>query len=386
MATSSVFHCDPTLWETLRATPEYQLARNGRFLKAALLCPHLVISTSARNGGQRDDLQYLVNHQSCEAKDHVERHLAIKESGQEGYHDQVCEEIGIDSARAAVMGTAANMNYANIVTHEDAGIRVTAIVTAGVSGNATCAGDPAGWRETDGSWEQVNPVSGTINTMVLINHDLTEAALARGVLTMCEAKSAALARLAIGSLYSQDAATGTGTDQFCIAAARLGNTPLTSTSPHVMLGQLIGTAVRDATLETLRWQNGLEPSYTRSIFHALGRFGLKEATIFESLALLLAERPLDLLRKNSKAAFYDPMVSAAAYAIAAILDRVRYETLPASIACESLRQQGASLAVALSSKPGRWSEFRAALPDPDPLNPVPFVCSALAQGWSGKWS
>ena len=46
------------------------------------------------------------------------------------------------------MGTAANMNYAAVSTETDDAVEVTAVVTAGVEGNATCAGDPATWRET----------------------------------------------------------------------------------------------------------------------------------------------------------------------------------------------------------------------------------------------
>ena len=128
-------------------------------------------------------------------------------------------------------------------------------------------------------------VPGTINTMLLMNHALTEGALARAVITMTEAKSAALQRLAVRSLYSADFATGTGTDQYCVAA-RLhvgdgGGKEFTSTSPHSKLGELIGVAVRDATLEALRWQNGLEVSSTRLLFHALGRYGVREADCLE---------------------------------------------------------------------------------------------------------
>ena len=46
-------------------------------------------------------------------------------------------------------------------------------------------------------------------------------------------------------------------------------------------GEIIALAVRDATAEALRWQNGLESSYTRGVFHALGRYGVKEATVFD---------------------------------------------------------------------------------------------------------
>ena len=89
------------------------------------------------------------------------------------------------------------MNYAAVAQHRDHTILVTAVVTAGVQGNATCAGDPATWRETETGWEKVPTVGGTINTVLLVNHSLTEGALARAVITMTEAKTAALQQLAI---------------------------------------------------------------------------------------------------------------------------------------------------------------------------------------------
>ncbi len=48
------------------------------------------------------------------------------------------------------MGTAANMNYVAVAREGDEDVAVTAAVTAGVEGNATAAGEPATWRETDG--------------------------------------------------------------------------------------------------------------------------------------------------------------------------------------------------------------------------------------------
>ena len=42
--------------EVLRVAPEFRLVRNGRFVVAELLVPHRVLSTSARNGGQREGL------------------------------------------------------------------------------------------------------------------------------------------------------------------------------------------------------------------------------------------------------------------------------------------------------------------------------------------
>src|SRR6202142_436551 len=313
--------------EELMETDEYRLVRAGRFLITELVKPHRVLSTSTRNGGQTETLRYLVNHQSCEGADHRERHAQITATGPESYHDAAGAEMGPDGSLAAVMGTAANMNYAAIVQHRDGAMLVTAVVTAGVQGNAACAGDPASWRETETDWENVPTIGGTINTILLISHSLTEGALPRAVVTMTEAKTAALYELAVGSLYSKNLATGTGTDQYCVGAPLNAGKPLTSTSPHAKLGELIGLSVKQATLEALRWQNGLETSYTRSIFIALGRYGLNEPKFSEDIAPFMTERELELLKKNFKSIVNEPKVAAAAFAIAAILDRIRFETL-----------------------------------------------------------
>jgi adenosylcobinamide amidohydrolase len=372
-------------WEVLADRASFVLRRAGRFVVAELAVSHDVLSTSVRQGGQVRDVRYLVNHQSCEAAAHAARHRLITEGGLERYHDRVCAEIGLPPESTALMGTAANMNYAAVTTAADRAIEVTAVVTAGVETNATCAGDPATWRETENGIEKVPAYGGTINTMLLINAPMTASTIARAVVTMTEGKSAALARLSVPSRNSPDLATGTGTDQYCLAAPRSGAPVLTSASPHVKVGELIGLAAREATLEALRWQNGLEASYTRGVFHALGRYGLKEATFFEDMAELLDEADLDLLRKNSRAVLYEPLVGAAAHALAAVLDRVRHGTLPASVSRDAAVQQAATLAASLAARTERWPDFRTALHAAYAGDAKALVLSAIALGWREKW-
>ncbi len=91
----------------LREATTFTLHRRSRFLIAELSEEHLVLSTSVRGGGQQQALRYLVNHQSCEATHHLERHDLIKGMGQEAYHDLVCGEIGLPSDQVALLGTAA---------------------------------------------------------------------------------------------------------------------------------------------------------------------------------------------------------------------------------------------------------------------------------------
>lgn len=373
-------------WETLLASPDFSLRRSGRFLLTELLTPHRVLSTSACNGGQSEAIRYLVNHQSCEGSAHHERHACMMKLGLEDYHRAVCQELDLGPSCVATMGTAANMNYATVVQRGPDDTRVTAVVTAGVQGNAACAGDPTTWTETPQEVFQTALSTGTINVQLLIACPLTEGALARAVVTMTEAKTAALQQLAVRSRYSTNLATGTTTDQFCVAAP-LGDGPSRRfTSTGIKLGEYIGVAVRDATLEALRWHNGLEPSYTRGLFHALGRYGVKEDHFLQEMAPYLTGGELELLKNNRNAVMFEPLVSAAAYAIASILDRCRHGAFPASTARESLRQQAACLAASLAGRLDRWPEFHNSLAEVNVEEPKKLILAAIALGWSKKWS
>ena len=373
-------------WETLLDSTDFRLRRSGRFLVTELLTPHRVLSTSACTGGQSEAIRYLVNHQSCEGSAHHERHACMMKLGLEDYHRSVCRELELPADCVASMGTAANMNYATVMQRGDDDLTVTAVVTAGVQGNAACAGDPTTWRETPAGCLDTALQAGTINAVVLLSCPVTEGALARAVVTMTEGKTAALQQLAVRSRYSNDLATGTTTDQFCLAAPLRAETPHRFSSTGTKLGEYIGTAVRDATLEALRWLNGMEPSYTRGIFHALGRYGVKEDHFVQEMAPYLSESNLELLKHNRNSVLYEPLVSAAAYAMASILDRCRYGVFPPGTAQPALRQQAASLAASLAGQLDRWPEFHQGLAEVDVEQPKRLILAAIALGWSKKWS
>lgn len=365
--------------------PTFNCYRQGRFVVAELKGPHRVMSTSSRVGGMRSDIRYLVNHQSCEGAGHSMRGSFIMRLGLDGYHDSVCAELELNSAATAVMGTAANMVYAahEQATFED--VQVDAVVTAGVEGNATCAGDPAQWVETPSGWNKLAEVAGTINTMIVINQPLKPEAQIRALLTATEGKSAALMELGVSSRYSKDLATGTGTDQICIAAPMDDNRySYGATNPHSKLGELLGRATRTATRNALRWQNGLEPSVTRSLTHALRRFGFSEAAFIDAMRHRLDPSFMELLEKNRNAVLFEPQVAAAAFAFASVLDRIRFGVLPPSIGREVLRHQAATIAASLSTQIERWSHFfrKVQVDDNQPLNAV---YDAIGLGWMAKW-
>jgi adenosylcobinamide amidohydrolase len=390
----------------LLETPFFSLQRSGRHLIARLLQPAQVLSTCPVNGGLHHSVQVLVNHQSCEPVKHQERFELIVGLGQAGYHAHVCGELGLQPGTTAVLGTAATMQYLGLATRSHADLSVTAIVTAGVTGNAGCAGDKAHYDEIEGRWLRVteNPEGkppgihgGTINTLLLLSSPLSAAGLARAVMTMTEAKSAALATLAIGSKASWHIATGTGTDQYAVAAPAEGASTRTWTGKHTKAGELIGVAVREATLEALRWQNGLEPSLTRSLVHCLGRFGLSEDRLKAGMERRLTAREYQFFKDNWNPVVHEPQLSAASYAFAAVLERVLAGGLGASSLAEGLLNQATLMAAGLAARPQDFARFRERLaptlnlPTEAPEDrliaaALELALDAIALGWQSKWS
>lgn len=369
---------------TLQDAPNFTATRSGKYLVVELKKPHLVLSTSGgKAGGQAEGIRFLVNHQSSEANGEMNARTANMTRSE--FHDDVARTLNIQPSQMAMMGTAANMNNLGRRHVEVNGVTVDAFVTAGVEGNAARPDDPADWLETEDGYVNVSANKGTINTILIFNKALTTGAQARAAVTMVEAKAAALTELAIPSLYSTHIATGSGTDQFIVASpSDPGAKPLEWPASSSKLGQMIGQAVKEATLEALRWQNGLEPSATRDLFHAMRRFGLNDAELRTRLQALLPEASYASFAKSPGAITKDPGVAAPVYAYAAVLDRLQYGTIPQELAAESLRNQAALVAAALASQPERVAEFRAKIQS-EPGDRLGPLAQGLAAGWQVRW-
>lgn len=393
---------------TTLAEDNYYLAqRQGRFLMVSLKTPHQVLSTSVVNGGQSKSIKYLVNYQSMEPRGDQLRYMQQITMNRQEYHQSIAAQLAIPSEAMASMGTAANMHQLAQVKKRFGDLSVQVFVTAGVKGNAQRAGDPTSWyQDSSGSTvvnmptEEANNHSplktdnqGTINIMLLINQPLVAGAQTKIAILATEAKSAALAELAVSSRVSPFLATGTGTDQL-IVASPMGpdSASLPSASGHLKLGELVGTAVREAVLHALRWQNGLALSSPGNILEALGRFGLTEETLLKGLQQHLLAADFKLAEQNLNSITYDSRASAAAFAYAALLDRLQFGNLPISIAPEALLDQATQVAVALSAKPQRWADVRQQLSAvktgqlKNHNEQLDLFIAGLAQGWQAKWA
>lgn len=183
-----------------------------------------------------------------------------REVGGKVYANEVKSEVAkalkLEEDKVAMMATAADMDNLAVVTEtfttpSGTKLVVTALVTAGAESNAIRTGLDKG-RYLEG--ELVDP--GTVNILLLTNLSLTEPALARAIITVTEAKTAAFQDLKVSSSYTKGAiATGTGTDSVIVVSGT--DLPLiTYAGGHSKVGELIGKAVYKAVKIALCKQNG----------------------------------------------------------------------------------------------------------------------------------
>lgn len=190
--------------------------------------------------------------------------------------------FGVEQARAAIANnlgypenefaglmTGADMDNLSVQKRIYKDLEVTVLVTAGVRGNAMRMS-----RDSGG-----NNKPGTINIIVLTNRRFSCNAMAWAIVTVTEAKSAALLDLDIRSTYTpwDHRATGTGTDTVIVAQ---GEGPSARyAGGHTKIGELIAKAVHAGVTEAISRQNGIQAD--RDVFQRLAERKLRIEQIAE---------------------------------------------------------------------------------------------------------
>lgn len=196
----------------------------------------MVDAVAAINHAAHPDLWHLMGSNSKDYTAEVRNKVA------DGLHTR--------PSNVTQMSTAADMDNLAVVTLQHGPLTVTALATAGAKSNAIRTGIDVG------SYIEDEAPAGTINIMLLSNVELSDAALARALITITEGKTAALEDLRVPSTYTKDVqATGTGTDSIIVVS---GTRPprATYTGGHSKIGELIGKAAYRAVIEALGKQNG----------------------------------------------------------------------------------------------------------------------------------
>ncbi|MBN2810050.1 MAG: adenosylcobinamide amidohydrolase [Deltaproteobacteria bacterium] len=197
--------------------------------------------------------------------------------GSSAFEARVSGLLERQAETTSMLFTGADMN--NLVQQSVSfrEMKVTALVTAGVSSNAVRMGAEEGrYYELDNA--DATPKPGTINIILLSNLKLTPKAMTRAIISACEGKSAALQDLDIRATSNPAffQATGTGTDNIVVVEGR-GRT-IDQTGGHSKMGELIARAVYDGVTEAVRRQNAI--CRKRSLFQRLQE---RQISVYEFL-------------------------------------------------------------------------------------------------------
>ena len=249
------------------------------------------IVTSWINAGYREDLEAVFNHQlSQETLDGEESEEIDISDYLKGLSHELAVSLDLDENRISGLVTSAKMTNVGISTERFRKLEVTAISTAGTNVNAGSAGDPASYYEENGHFDldihqsagdgdkdianqnHIPEKPGTINSIILINACLDESSILLAEMTAVEAKTVALRDLMIPSCYSNEVATGTGTDGIAIFSNMESENHVEIAGKHSKLGEMIAKTVIDSIKIALEKQIWLTPSYQSNALVRLERY------------------------------------------------------------------------------------------------------------------
>lgn len=208
----------------------------------------------------------------------------------------IAGNLGYKADEYAGLMTGARIDNLSVQKRTYQDLAVTVLVTAGVRGNALRMSKDAGTYYKPG----------TINIIVLTNRRLLPSAMTWAVVTVTEAKTAALLDMDIRSTYTpwDHRATGTGTDTVIVVQGR--GPEVAYAGGHTKIGELIAKAVYAGVCEAIFKQNGIKAD--RDLVQRLDERGMGVARILalyptKTPSQVLAARLTDLLRTPYYAAF-----------------------------------------------------------------------------------
>ncbi len=328
-----------------------RLTREDKAIVVRFAGARRLLSTSVLNGGCRTDLSCLFNY--CEVYGKADERCTMRAATYAEHLRLLAEELGLDPLLTTGLSTAAKMKYARITSESHRDFNVTVVATGGIDVNGSRAGDPALWHEHNGRPVPYEP--GTINILVFIDAKLKEAALTRALVTVTEAKTAALQEVLAPSCYSRGLATGSGTDGTIIVSNLEAPVALTDTGQHSKLGEYIGRVVKNTVKAGLAAENGFNSYACSSTLRRIGRFGITEEGLWEKYCSLT--KPFNLSRDDFSSRFMrldkDPGLMAQAAVYAHILDLLDWKLIDNRAALRIIIDllKGNTAAIIENSKP-----------------------------------
>lgn len=188
----------------------------------------LVTLSSAIVGGGYGNTRHIINV-------YVDKNFHV-DAPQAWLHG-LAKSININETFIGLL-TAVKLHKVRVAIMQAENLTVSAVITAGV-GNASSAGITPPFSSQPS----------TINTILLLDANLTQAAMLNAVITATESKTAILKEKNILT-PDGDSATGTSTDTVTIACTGNGNLQ-SYAGPVTTIGWLIARAVRQSLNESL---------------------------------------------------------------------------------------------------------------------------------------
>ena len=225
---------------TERLTDQIIVEQTPNHLHVQFETPHPVLSSAVLSGGFAE-ASHILNLKVAKQPAGLNSVFNSPDFELSGY----CQKHGWKGVAVGMM-TAASMDSFRIARAAQQGVDLIVLVTAGLS-NVRRAGDYAEHRKIMSAVSDV----GTINIVCLTSVGMVPAAMIEAVMTVTEAKAAALQNLGIKSKVSHQVATGTGTDAIAIAADPTAE-KIRYCGKHVLLGELLGRLVIDAVTSSIK--------------------------------------------------------------------------------------------------------------------------------------
>lgn len=232
--------------ETNIRSVEAEIQGNRLILRSKT--PLKILSSAVLNGGSLE-ANCIMNYQVPEDSGSDMDDEVHKEAG-----DFLLEEtakLGIPQDQIVAIMTAAKMTNVEKVTQKFEDITLTAFVTAGAYFAAT-PGDEIASKQSAFPPKKY----GTINSIVLVDANLTDGCMVNAVVTATEAKAAAARELDIRSRFSGDVATGTVTDSIVIGCTKQGRT-IKYAGSGTLIGELIGKSIKTAIKKAIFKQENM---------------------------------------------------------------------------------------------------------------------------------
>jgi adenosylcobinamide amidohydrolase len=223
-----------------RLTQKIFLEQTHNHIHVQFDTPYQVISSSVLNGGFVE-ASHILNLKVAKQPEILNSTFKSPDVELSAY----CQQHGWQGITAGMM-TAASMDSFRMVRAVQQGVDVIVLVTSGLS-NARRAGDYAEYRKI----MPAVSTAGTINIICLTGIGMVPAAMIEAVMTVTEARAAALQNLDIKSPVSNEIATGTGTDCIAIASDPIAEKMLYC-GKHVLFGEILARLVIETVTSSIK--------------------------------------------------------------------------------------------------------------------------------------